>query len=111
MKRPEEDPSSQELPAKRHIISGVDSSKPDVSRISEDRGSPFPWESVSVIVALFNAEAFIEEFLDSVLEQTYEGPLEVVVHDDASTDGSAAVLAVSEPAEIKNAIRCFLCWR
>jgi len=102
MKRPDEDLSSQELSAKRHIISGVDTSKPHVSRITDERGSRFP--TVSVIVALFNAEAFIEECLDSVIDQTYEGPLEVVVHDDASTDGSAAVLAVSKPAEIKCAI-------
>jgi glycosyltransferase involved in cell wall biosynthesis len=47
-----------------------------------------------VIVALFNAEAFVEECLDSVVAQTYGGAIELVVHDDASTDSSAAVFAV-----------------
>jgi glycosyltransferase involved in cell wall biosynthesis len=46
---------------------------------------------VSVIVAAFNAEQWIGEALDSILAQTY-GKLEVVVVDDGSTDGTAAVV-------------------
>jgi glycosyltransferase involved in cell wall biosynthesis len=47
-----------------------------------------------VIVALYNAAPYLEECLDSVLAQDYAGPLEVSVHDDASTDESRATLEV-----------------
>jgi glycosyltransferase involved in cell wall biosynthesis len=47
---------------------------------------------VSVVVPVWNGEAYLGEALDSVLAQDY-GPLEVVVVDDGSTDGSAAVAA------------------
>lgn len=45
---------------------------------------------VSVVVPAYKAEAFLEECLRSVLEQTYR-PLELVVVDDASPDGTSAV--------------------
>jgi glycosyltransferase involved in cell wall biosynthesis len=47
---------------------------------------------VSCIVPVFNGERYLREALDSILAQTYR-PLEVVVADDGSTDGSAAVAA------------------
>lgn len=52
------------------------------------------YPSVSIIVALYNAELFIEECLDSILTQTYQGTIEVSIHDDASTDKSAQVVEV-----------------
>lgn len=45
---------------------------------------------VSVVVPVFNSEAFLPETLDSVFALDYE-PLEVIVVDDGSTDGSAAI--------------------
>ena len=45
---------------------------------------------VSVIVPVWNGERFLAEALDSILAQEYE-PLEVIVVDDGSTDGSAAI--------------------
>jgi glycosyltransferase involved in cell wall biosynthesis len=51
---------------------------------------------VSCIVPVFNGERFLAEALDSILRQTYR-PLEVVVVDDGSTDGTAGVIAAYGP--------------
>lgn len=47
---------------------------------------------VSVIVALYNAESYIVECLESLLVQTYKGEIEISVHDDSSIDKSISVL-------------------
>lgn len=47
---------------------------------------------VSIAVATYNGERYLREQLDTVYAQTWE-PLEVVVSDDASTDGTAGILA------------------
>ena len=47
---------------------------------------------VSVLIPCFNAERYVGEALESVLAQTY-APIEVIVVDDGSTDGSAQVVA------------------
>ena len=47
---------------------------------------------VSVLIPCFNAERFVGAALESVLAQTY-APIEVIVVNDGSSDGSAAVLA------------------
>ena len=46
---------------------------------------------VSVIMAAFNAQAYIEAALDSVFAQTFRD-FEIVVVDDASTDGTGHIL-------------------
>ena len=45
---------------------------------------------MSVIVPAFDAERYLGEALESVLEQTH-GPADVIVVDDGSTDGTAQV--------------------
>jgi glycosyltransferase involved in cell wall biosynthesis len=45
---------------------------------------------VSAIIPVFNGEAYLAEAIRSALEQDYQ-PLEVIVLDDGSTDGTAAV--------------------
>jgi glycosyltransferase involved in cell wall biosynthesis len=46
---------------------------------------------VSVAIATWNGERFLREQLDTIYAQTWR-PLEVVVSDDASTDGTVAIL-------------------
>ena len=45
---------------------------------------------VSVVVPIYNVEAYLGECLDSLAAQTFED-LEIVMVDDGSTDGSAAI--------------------
>jgi len=47
---------------------------------------------VSVIIPAYNAERYLGEAIESVLGQTY-APLETIVVDDGSTDGTAEVAA------------------
>jgi glycosyltransferase involved in cell wall biosynthesis len=54
---------------------------------------------VSIVVPVYNAEAFLRETLDSVFALDYQ-PFEVIVVDDGSTDGSAAI------AESYAGVRC-----
>jgi len=49
-----------------------------------------PRALVSVMIPVYNGEAYLAEAIDSVLSQSYR-PLEVVVVDDGSEDGSADV--------------------
>lgn len=46
---------------------------------------------VSVIIPAYNAELYIAEAIDSILEQTYTN-FEVIVIDDASTDKTVAII-------------------
>lgn len=45
---------------------------------------------VSVVIPVFNGERFLAETIESVLAQTHE-PVETIVVDDGSTDGSAEI--------------------
>ncbi len=49
-----------------------------------------PNEIVSVVLALYNGEAFLREQIDSILSQTHAS-LELIIMDDASTDGGPRI--------------------
>jgi glycosyltransferase involved in cell wall biosynthesis len=49
-----------------------------------------PSSVVSCIVPVFNGERYLQEALESIRSQTYR-PLDIVVVDDGSTDGSADI--------------------
>jgi glycosyltransferase involved in cell wall biosynthesis len=51
---------------------------------------------VSVIIAAYNGERFLESTLESVLGQTYQ-PFEVIVCNDGSTDRTGDILRAYEP--------------
>ena len=47
---------------------------------------------VSVIIPVYNVEPYIARCLQSVMNQTYEGPLECILVDDGCTDNSLAIV-------------------
>jgi glycosyltransferase involved in cell wall biosynthesis len=47
---------------------------------------------ISCIVPVYNGKRYLREALDSILAQTYR-PLEIIVADDGSTDGTAVLAA------------------
>ncbi len=56
--------------------------------------------NISVVIPVYNTAAYLERCLDSVFGQEFDGTLEVIAVDDASTDDSLAVLreyAAREP--------------
>jgi glycosyltransferase involved in cell wall biosynthesis len=64
----------------------------DYKRRDRHRSGRVEAPLVSCIVPVHNGERFLAEAVDSILAQTWR-PLEVLVIDDGSTDGTPAVLA------------------
>lgn len=60
---------------------------------ANDRTQPL----ISVCIANFNGEELLDECLASVYAQELAEPVEILVHDDASTDGSVALLHECHP--------------
>jgi GT2 family glycosyltransferase len=52
----------------------------------------------SVCIANYNGAHVLAACLDSVFKQDFAHPIEVIVHDDASTDGSIAIIHEKYPA-------------
>lgn len=67
----------------------------DRGLIHSDNDSDAP--VVSVCIANFNGMEVINDCLRSVLEQEGQIPIEILVHDDASSDGSAAYIRNAYP--------------
>jgi cellulose synthase/poly-beta-1,6-N-acetylglucosamine synthase-like glycosyltransferase len=48
---------------------------------------------VTIIVPARNEELYLKSCINSLLKQTYQGPIEIIVINDHSTDGTATILA------------------
>ena len=59
---------------------------------------------ISVIVPVYNVEAYLRKCLDSIVNQTYKD-LEILVIDDGSTDGSKAIC--DEYARVDQRVKVF----
>lgn len=53
--------------------------------------------SISICIANYNGEKLLADCIDSVLAQEVRAEMEILVHDDASQDGSLVLLARSYP--------------
>ena len=48
--------------------------------------------SISIIVPVFNAEKYLKRCVESLLNQNFNKPFEIILIDDASTDDSINIL-------------------
>lgn len=58
------------------------------SRIDSQHTKPL----VSIICATYNQKPFISKCLDSIINQVTDFPAELILHDDASTDGTTEIV-------------------
>ncbi|WNL45283.1 glycosyltransferase [Dyella sp. BiH032] len=59
--------------------------------------NPCPAPVCTVCIANYNGESLLEACLDSILSQSLYGRLQIIVHDDASLDGSVALIKRKYP--------------
>ncbi len=55
------------------------------------RGASMDKKKVSVVVPVYNAEAYLAECMESICAQTWEN-IEIICVDDGSSDGSGEIL-------------------
>ena len=60
---------------------------------------------VSVIISVYNTEMWLEECLDSVVDQTFQD-IEIICVNDGSTDGSEKILKAKADADERIRIIC-----
>lgn len=62
---------------------------------------------VSVVCVTYNHEKFVEDALRGILVQETNFPIEILIHDDASQDGTQEIIARYKE-QYPNLIKCFL---
>eukprot|EP01112_Ceratiomyxa_fruticulosa_P020660 TRINITY_DN7115_c0_g1_i1.p1 TRINITY_DN7115_c0_g1~~TRINITY_DN7115_c0_g1_i1.p1 ORF type:complete len:328 (-),score=60.67 TRINITY_DN7115_c0_g1_i1:119-1102(-) len=65
--------------------------------MSEAGPSSLRETSVSIIIPVHNAGNFLDDCFNSILNQTYEGKLEISIFNDASTDNSLEIMQKWKP--------------
>lgn len=65
------------------------------------RNEPAVWPSVTVLVPARNEETNLRRLLPSLFGQSYPAPVEVVVYNDGSTDGTGALLDRTEDPRLR----------
>jgi len=68
----------------------------DINKFASSAYSPL----CSVCVANYNGEDVISACIDSIKNQRFEYPVEIIVHDDASTDNSVRIISEKYPEVI-----------
>ena len=58
---------------------------------------------VSIIIPAFNAEKYIEETLDSILQQTYHN-FEIILVDDGSDDNTMNIMQEYQSGQKRSAV-------
>ena len=48
-------------------------------------------DPVTVVIPAYNLDQYLQDAIESVLKQQYDGPLSIIVLDDGSTDRSLQV--------------------
>lgn len=69
-----------------------------LDRRPEARALSGPYPGVTVLVAAYNEAAGIRETLTSLARQDYSGPLEILILNDGSTDGTATIVREHLPS-------------
>ncbi len=64
-----------------------------LDRRPDNHASTGPLPGITILVAAYNEEASIASTIESIARQHYPGPMQVIVINDGSTDGTAMVLA------------------
>lgn len=59
--------------------------------------SPENTPTCSICIANYNGEKYISACIDSILSQSFECPVEIIIHDDASTDNSVSLIQSKYP--------------
>ena len=60
---------------------------------------------VSVVLCTYNGEKYLQQQIDSILQQTYS-PLEIIIVDDASTDSTVTIL--ENYCQVDKRVKCFI---
>ncbi len=77
--------------SRNHLPAGRFGEKSFNEPISMRDAKPSDLPLITVVMPAFNAERFIAVTIESVIDQSYKN-LEIVVIDDGSTDGTAAII-------------------